>query len=462
MNIFSYKASLYMYRKHLIIPITNHRRIIMNMNNRINTNVKKAEPLNRIDGYKKLLKKIEEMNQLNHIVVAISLTFLLISNSANVFAVTITEAIDITKYAENTQSMSVDARSAILIEPQTGKILFEYNSNEQYAPASVTKVMTLLLIYEAIANKQISWEDSVTVSQHAASMGGSQIFLEAMEVQPVRDLVKSIAIASANDAAVAMAEFISGSEESFVALMNEKASELGMENTNFVNACGLDDPQHLTSANDIALMSRELITKYPEIFEFTNIWQDSITHKTARGETEFILTNTNRLIKNYPGATGLKTGSTSTALYCLSGTAKRDNLELIAVIMGASDPTARFSETMKVLDYGFANFDIIASNEVGVEVANVSIHKGEQESVGVVVEKQISTLVKKGETSPLTSEIEMVNSLNAPVEVGTKAGEIIYYYNDEEVGRSNLVTVERIEKATFTHMVNRLLIKWFE
>lgn len=429
---------------------------------KMKANNEKIKQETKIDGYKKLLKKIEELNNLHHVVSAMTLSIFLATNSFTVFAVTINDPIPYAQAETKNSTLEIDARSAVLIEPQTGKILYEYNSNEKYAPASVTKVMTLLLIYEALSEGKISWEDNVTVSEHAAAMGGSQIFLEAMEVQPVRDLVKSIAIASANDSAVAMAEFLAGSEEAFVALMNEKAKELGMMNTHFVNACGLDDPNHLTTAHDIGLMSRELVTKHPEVYEFTNIWQDSITHKTARGESEFVLTNTNRLIKNYSGATGLKTGSTSTALYCLSGTAKRNDLELIAVIMGAPDPTARFGETMKLLDYGFANFDVIKSNNDSIETGNIAIHKGEVDSVDIIIEKEISALVKKGESSPLTSEIELVTSLNAPVLAGTKAGEITFFYNNEEVGRSNLVTSEDVERATLSHMVRKLLVKWFE
>ncbi|MBQ7241750.1 MAG: D-alanyl-D-alanine carboxypeptidase, partial [Firmicutes bacterium] len=226
------------------------------------------------------------------------------------------------------------SKSVILKEANTDTIIYETNSHEALPPASITKIMTLLLIYDACAEGRFKWDDPVTVSEHAASMGGSQVFLEPYETQTAADMTKCIAIASANDAAVAMAEFIGGSEEGFVAQMNEKAKELGMEDTHFVNACGLDADGHLSSAYDIALMSEELMSRYPEVKEYTTTWQDTITHNTKKGSTEFGLTNTNKLIKWYPYATGLKTGSTGKALCCLSGTAEKNGLSLVAVVMG--------------------------------------------------------------------------------------------------------------------------------
>jgi len=255
---------------------------------------------------------------------------------------------------ENDDILSLTSKSAILMEPVTGEIIFEKNAHERLRPASVTKIMTLLLIYDAVSEGQINWQDEVVVSEHAAGMGGSQVYLEPNEIQTVATMTKCIAVASANDAAVAMAEHIAGSEEAFVKLMNERAKELGMNDTNFENASGLDADNQLTSAYDIAIMSRELTTKYPEIFDLTSIWMDSITHHTARGDEEFGLTNTNKLIPWYEGATGLKTGSTSKALYCLSGTATRNDLDLIAVVMAAPDYKTRFQEVMKMFDYGFA------------------------------------------------------------------------------------------------------------
>ncbi len=234
---------------------------------------------------------------------------------------------------DNITDLGLKTKSAILMEASTGTVLYEQNSDEQLPPASVTKVMTLLLIYEAVRDGKIKWDDKVTVSEHAASMGGSQVFLEVGETQTVADMTKCIAIASANDAAVAMAEYIGGSEEGFVDLMNARAKELGMENTMFKNACGLDTDGHVTTARDIAIMSRELITNFPDIEQYTTTWQDTITHTTRRGTTEFGLTNTNKLVRWYEGATGLKTGSTGNAKYCLSATANKNGMSLIAVIM---------------------------------------------------------------------------------------------------------------------------------
>lgn len=362
---------------------------------------------------------------------------------------------------ENAPSIQVSAKAALLMEPATGKILLEQNAHEKLPPASVTKVMTMLLIYESVDRGKIKWDDVVTVSQHAASMGGSQIYLEPMEQQTVRDLTKSIVIASANDAAVAMSEFIAGSEDGFVVMMNNKAAELGMSDTHFVNACGLDADGHVTSAHDIAVMSRELINRYPDIFQYSTTWMDTIIHKTARGEESFGLSNTNRLIKNYAGATGLKTGSTSEALYCISATAKRDGMQLIAVVMAAPDPNTRFHEAMKMLDYGFASFSVVPGDESGAVKGSVRIMKGETEEMDVCVKNQVSALVAKGNTAALESKVELLGGLNAPVEKGAKAGEVIYYFEGKEVGRSDLVTVEAVERANLRDTMGRLFVKWF-
>lgn len=360
----------------------------------------------------------------------------------------------------NNIPLTINAKSAVIMEPTTGKIIFEQNADEALAPASVTKIMTLLIIYESVASGKIKWEDKVNVSEHAASMGGSQIFLEPNETQTVKDLTKSIAIASANDAAVAMAEFIGGSEEGFVKLMNDKAKELNMNSTTFQNACGLDTDNHLMSAKDIAIMSRELITKYPDIQEYTTKWQDTITHTTKKGSTDFGLTNTNKLIKWYDGTTGLKTGSTGKALYCLSGTAQRDGLNLIAVVMAAPDPKVRFQEVMKMLDYGFANYGIVKGESKGKVMGELAVLKGSEEKVKVVVSDDISVLAKKGENKEITSKTELTDGLKAPFDAGTKAGEIIYYYDNTEVARADLVTEKGVEKASLNDNVLKLLNKW--
>ena len=357
-------------------------------------------------------------------------------------------------------ALTLESKSAVLMDVGTGTVLYEKNSHEAMPPASVTKIMTLLLIYEAQENGQFGWEDSVQVSEHAASMGGSQVFLEPGETQTAADLTKCIAIASANDAAVAMAEFVAGSEEAFVERMNEKAKELGMQETHFENACGLDTDGHETSAYDIALMSRELMQRFPQIQDYTTTWQDTITHKTRKGESEFGLTNTNKLIKWYEGATGLKTGSTGKALYCLSGTAERNGLHLIGVVMAAPDFKLRFQETMKLLDYGFANYSAQKGLPAGEEVERIPVTKGMQDTVGAAVQEEISILMKKDAGGEWETKVEVLPNLDAPVQAGTKVGELVYTIGGEEVGRTGLVAAETVERANMQIMLQRMLEHW--
>lgn len=358
------------------------------------------------------------------------------------------------------QGISVDAKASLLMEAETGKILYEHNAHEKLAPASVTKVMTMLLIYEAIDQERIKWDDIVTVSGHAAGMGGSQVYLEVGEKQSVRDLTKSIVIASANDAAVAMAEFVSGSEDAFVTAMNKKAAELGMNNTNFVNSYGLDAPGHLTTAYDIAIMSRELITKYPEVFKLATTRLDKITHRTARGEEEFGLTNTNKLIRNYTGATGLKTGSTSEAKYCISATAHKEGMHLISVIMAAPDPGIRFDSAMKLLDYGYANYALIAKEEAGTVMGEIYVHKGVQEAVPVVIQTQHNMVAPKGKHVAPEGQVVINPALTAPVIAGQLAGEVVYTWEGNEVGRSQLIVEHDVARATASQMMTRVLSRW--
>lgn len=364
------------------------------------------------------------------------------------------------KQYENLTDLGLTSKSALLMEEDTGTILYEQNSHEALPPASVTKVMTLLLIYEGERDGKFDWTDTVQVSEHAASMGGSQVFLEEGETQTAADMTKSIAIASANDAAVAMAEFLAGSEEAFVQKMNERAKELGMEDTNFVNACGLDTEGHVSSAYDIALMSRELMENFPEIKEYTTTWQDSIVHKTRRGEETFGLTNTNKLIQWYDGATGLKTGSTGNALYCLSGTAERDGMGLIAVVMAAPDYKVRFREVMQLLDYGFANYAIEKGREKGYAMGEVPVEKGMTDTVEAVVSEEISVLVPKGKESQWETRTELLQAVSAPVEAGTKVGELVYLRDGEEVGRVELTAGEDVAKANMDTMLRRMLAGW--
>jgi D-alanyl-D-alanine carboxypeptidase (penicillin-binding protein 5/6) len=364
-------------------------------------------------------------------------------------------------FAADNFSVDQNIRAAVLMEASSGKILFEKDSHEKLEPASITKIMTILLIYDALKEEKIKLDDVVTVSEHAADMGGSQIFLEPYEQQTLLDLLKSVIIASANDASVAISEYICGSEEEFVKLMNERAKSLGMKDTNFMNACGLDEDGHITSAYDVALMSRELITKYPQVSKIATTWMDSIIHKTRRGDSEFGLSNTNKLIRTYNGITGLKTGTTEKALCCLCATANKNNMNLISVIMGAPTSKLRFSEAAKLLDYGFMNYSIIHGDEVGTIKGKTKVHKGQKDEVNLSVKKQAHILVSKKNKSKLESQVQILNDLKAPVEKNVKAGEIVYLLDGKEVAREDLVTSEKIDKASFWQMIKKIFGKIF-
>ena len=359
----------------------------------------------------------------------------------------------------NITDLGLSAQSVILVEASGGSVLYENNSDEKLPPASITKVMTLLLIYEAVRDGKINWDDNVTVSAHAASMGGSQVFLEEGETQTVADMTKCIAIASANDAAVAMAEYIGGSEDGFVQQMNERAKQLGMNNTTFKNACGLDTDGHLTTARDISIMSRELIYNFPEITQYTTTWQDTITHKTRRGESEFGLTNTNKLVKWYNGATGLKTGSTGKAKYCLSATAEKNGMQLIAVIMAAPDNKARFSEAIKLLDYGYANYAVVKGAAKDDVVGEIPVAKGEHETVVLKMGADITALMKKGGSEPIIT-YEIPESISAPVEENQKVGEAMYTVDGKETARADIVSAEAVERSGLDTVARRLIHRW--
>ncbi|MFP4697472.1 MAG: D-alanyl-D-alanine carboxypeptidase family protein [Eubacteriales bacterium] len=364
---------------------------------------------------------------------------------------------------EAESDLDITAVSAILMEPTSGKIIYEKNAHEKLRPASVTKVMTLLLIYDALEDGSIKLEDEVVVSEHAASMGGSQVYLEPNEIQTVEDMLKCVAIASANDASVAMAEHIAGSEEAFVNKMNQRAKELGMEDTNFVNSNGLDEDNHLTSAYDIAVMSRELITKYPEVFDYTTVWQDSIIHKTRHGEEEFGLTSTNKLIKWYDGATGLKTGSTSKAKYCLSGTAERNGMQLIGVVMAAPDYKTRFHEVMKLLDYGFANCSIYKDDLKGKIINVIPVKKGVKEEVNCVVKDDFGhVLAKEDSQKEVTKQVVIPESIEAPIKKGEKIGDLIYNIDGNEIGKVDIIVDEDIDVATFGFQFNKVMKMMFK
>lgn len=370
------------------------------------------------------------------------------------------EAIPVTAMVD--AQMDLKSQSAVLMEGSTGTIIYEKNKDERLRPASITKVMTLLLIFEALDAGQIGLMDEVTVSEHAASMGGSQVYLEPYEVQNVETMIKCISIASANDASTAMAEFIAGSEEEFVARMNQRAKELGMNNTNFVNSCGLDVDNHYSSANDVALMSRELISKYPEISKYATVWMDTIVHTTRKGQSEFGLTNTNKLVRFYDGATGLKTGSTGLAKYCLSATAKKNNMDLIAVIMAAPDTKTRFGEATKLLNYGFANYSIYQDENSATPIAPVKVVKGVTDQVQGIVAGPFSYLCSKGKSHEnIRKEVIILEEVPAPVTQNDKIGEIVYFYEKEKIGTVDILATETIDEAGFKDCFVKVLKRYF-
>ncbi len=340
--------------------------------------------------------------------------------------------------------LDITAGSAILIELETGTVLYEQNADEMLRPASVTKIMTLLLIFEAIERGDIGYEDIVTVTEHAASMGGSQCFFEAGEQQTVRDMIKCIEVASGNDAAVAMAEFLEGSEAAFVEKMNARAKELGMENTHFENACGLEVENHLTSARDIAIMSRQLLLYHPDILEFSTIWMDSIIHKTKRGESRFDLANTNKFLNLYTGANGLKTGYTSQAKYCMSATATRNGVTLIAVIMGAETKDVRNSEAMKLLDYGFSKCTQYVDTDVIPDDYRIPVLKGVKDDVCVKpIDEHAITLVQKS-VDQIEKQVIPYEDLKAPIYEGDAVGVVQYTCDGEYMGEVLLYASEDI------------------
>lgn len=349
---------------------------------------------------------------------------------------------------ESSAAVSISAPSAVLMEASTSTILYEKDAKKQLRPASITKIMTLICIFDALEEGKINLDDTVTVSEYAASMGGSQVYLESGEEQTVETLIKCIAVASANDACVAMAEYIWGSEQEFVNKMNERAEGLGMTDTYFVNCNGLDADGHLTSAYDVALMSRELITKYPEIHNYSTIWMENITHVTKKGSFEFGLTNTNKLIKQYQYATGLKTGSTSLAKYCVSATAQKDNVQLIAVIMAAPDYKVRFSDATTLLNYGFGKCSLFTdANEDAL--SNVPVMHGVEEEVPVAYESDFAYLDTEGQAlTEVKKDIQLQESLEAPIEEGSLVGKAVYSLNDKEIGAVNIICTNSVRKAT--------------
>ncbi|MEW9077817.1 D-alanyl-D-alanine carboxypeptidase family protein [Terrisporobacter glycolicus] len=356
----------------------------------------------------------------------------------------------------NTKEAKLDiaSKSAVLMDASTGKVLYEKNSHQKLPPASVTKVMTLLLICEALEDGKIKEEDDVQISENAASMGGSQIFLEPGEIQKVDTLVKSIAVASANDACVAMAEYVGGSMEEFVDLMNKRAKELGMKDTNFVNTNGLPVDNHYTSAYDIALMSKELLS-HKKISKYLTTWMDEVV--VGKKQAKIGISNTNKLVKHYSGATGVKTGFTQQAKYCLSASALRNNTHLIAVTLCAETSPIRFKDATNLLNYGFANYESVKICGAKDKVATVKFEKGEKENVDLVAKDDLSVLIKKGDKKDFQKKVEIKQDLKLPIKKNTELGVVKVYRGKELVGETKIINNEDINKASYLQMLRRVV-----
>ncbi len=363
--------------------------------------------------------------------------------------------------AVNTTAVSLTSPSAILMEASTGTVLFEKNPDEVRSPASITKIMTLLLTFEALEKGRIKLEDEVTTSAYAKSMGGSQVFLDEGEIQTVDTLIKCITVASGNDASVAMAEYVAGSETEFVSMMNEKATQLGMTNTHFLDCCGLSsDSAHHTTARDVAIMSRELITKYPQIYNYTKIWMEDIVHVTRQGSKPFTLSSTNKLLKQYQWTTGLKTGSTNAAKYCFSATAQKDGIDLIAVIMGAPDFKVRFSEAQSLLEYGFALTRLYVDENKEM-LGDIPVTGGKADQLAVQPKGVFRYLdVTGADFSQIDKKYHYLELVIAPVDKGAEVGYISYNLGEKELGRMPIIAAESVQKAYFIDYLKKILLKY--
>ncbi|WP_282627250.1 D-alanyl-D-alanine carboxypeptidase DacF [Bacillus subtilis] len=358
---------------------------------------------------------------------------------------------------KRTSELAHEAKSAVLIDRDTGKVLYNKNSNERLAPASMTKIMTMLLIMEALDKGKIKMSDKVRTSEHAASMGGSQIFLEPGEEMTVKEMLKGIAIASGNDASVAMAEFISGSEEEFVKKMNKKAKELGLKNTSFKNPTGLTEEGHYSSAYDMAIMAKELL-KYESITKFTGTYEDYLRENTDK---KFWLVNTNRLIKFYPGVDGVKTGYTGEAKYCLTASAKKGNMRAIAVVFGASTPKERNAQVTKMLDFAFSQYETHPLYKRNQTVAKVKVKKGKQKFIELTTSEPISILTKKGEDmNDVKKEIKMKDNISAPIQKGQELGTLVLKKDGEVLAESPVAAKEDMKKAGFITFLKRTMRDW--
>ncbi len=354
-------------------------------------------------------------------------------------------------------NVAISSPSVILIESSTGEVIYEQSSTERRSPASITKIMTLLLTFEAIDSGRISLTDQVITSEHASSMGGSQVYLAQGETQTLDTMIKCIAISSGNDASVAVAEHIAGSEEAFVALMNEKAAELGMVDTHFEDCCGLSDSDnHYTSAKDVAIMSRELTVKYPDIFRYTTIWMEDITHETRQGTSTFTLSSTNKLLKQYQWTTGLKTGSTSKAKYCFSATASKDGIDLIAVVMGAPDYKTRFGDAQALLTYGFSVCNLYIDGNQDPLPA-LPVEGGKADEAGIAYQGEFRHLdIAGNDLGAVEKVLELPETVRAPVEQGTEAGRARYLLNGSEIGSIPILFTEDIEKAGYPGYLRKI------
>ena len=370
---------------------------------------------------------------------------------------------EVTEGEKGISGPEVAAPSALLMEASTGQVIFEKNADEQRRPASITKIMTLILIFDAIDSGKIKMTDEVVTSAYAKSMGGSQVFLEEGEIQTVETLIKCIVVASGNDASVAMAEYIAGTEPEFVRMMNERAAGLGMTGTHFEDCCGLTDSEtHLTTARDIAIMSRELITKYPQIHNYSTIWMENITHVTKQGTKEFGLSNTNKLLKMATNfrVTGLKTGSTSLAKYCLSATAEKDGVRLIATIMAAPDYKARFADAQTLLNYGYANCKLYEDKEM-LPLPKMPVLDGVEDSVLLRYEGDFSYLSLSGEDFGAIEKVLMLpEQMEAPVEPGMKAGVLRYQLGGKTLGEVPVMTDGEVRKAGYPDYLAKLRRAW--
>ncbi len=359
-------------------------------------------------------------------------------------------------YAAEGADFDIDAKSAVLMDFSSGKILYQKNPHEKLPPASVTKVMTMLLTLEAVDSGKIKLSDKVTISEHACSMGGTQLFLAPGEIRTVEELLKGVSIESANDAAVALAEYLEGSEELFVKKMNERAKQLGMKDTNFSNCNGLPIENHYTSAWDIALMSRELL-KHPKILDYTKIWMETLSEGRKQ---PFTMVNKNRLVKFYEGCDGLKTGSTSEAKFCISATALRNNMRLIASVMASPTRDIRNRETSKLLDYGFARYEVVKLADKNDIIGSVKVLKGKSESVKVAPKDSFYVLTEKGNKGEIARDIRISGSVSAEVKKGQKLGEIVASKNGEEISRMDLIALEDVKRAGSGGLISRTFGYW--